>query len=194
MVVSIRGTFSAKPDMKAEGISARSLRAPRGSAHSGISISPLRENLRNSSIETPLCASCARSNRVPYVSNAQAIASAEGPVSYGYQMAAAAAEVVSGPTCSARIVVRCPRSAKTTAQVSPETPAPTTATVCLMARVLRLFLLPPTTKRNWEHDPKNAFQDWANSTPRVDKPPFQRPTPKIGNRPSLMRAITAELS
>jgi hypothetical protein len=65
-------------------------------------------------------------------------------------MAAAAAEVVPGPICSAKIAVRYPRSAKTTAQVNPETPAPTMATVRGMAEVLGLIFPLPTIKRNWE--------------------------------------------
>src|SRR6476659_8045584 len=47
-----------------------------------------------------------------------------GSASYGNQTAAAAPEVVFWPVSSAKIVASHPRSAKTTPQVSPETPAP----------------------------------------------------------------------
>src|SRR4030095_2086669 len=47
-----------------------------------------------------------------------------GSASYGNQTAAAAAEVVSWPVSSEKIVTFHPRSTKTTPQVSPETPAP----------------------------------------------------------------------
>src|SRR6266536_2366440 len=47
-----------------------------------------------------------------------------GSASYGNQTAAAAPEVVSWPVSSAKIVTSHSRSAKTTPQVSPETPAP----------------------------------------------------------------------
>src|SRR2546430_14784636 len=47
-----------------------------------------------------------------------------GSASYGNQTAAAAPEVVSRPVSSAKIVTSHSRSARTTPQVSPETPAP----------------------------------------------------------------------
>lgn len=55
------------------------------------------------------------------------MAAAAGSTSYGNQIAAAAAEVVAAPKASARIFVGQPASASATAQVKPETPAPTTA-------------------------------------------------------------------
>src|SRR6202022_4533985 len=56
-----------------------------------------------------------------------------GSASYGYQIAPAAAEVVCRPTSSAKIDTRYPRSANTTPQVSPDTPAPTIAIDCFIA-------------------------------------------------------------
>jgi hypothetical protein len=44
------------------------------------------------------------------------------------------------PICAAKTAVRYPRSAKTTAQVNPETPAPTIATVFGMAESLKAGL------------------------------------------------------
>src|ERR1700731_4775385 len=52
-----------------------------------------------------------------------------GPTSYGYQMAAAAAEFVLSPISSARTDTSNPFSAKRIPQVRPETPAPTMATL-----------------------------------------------------------------
>src|SRR5260370_21801060 len=73
---------------------ARSRRAPRAFAHSGIWISPVREKVRSSIIETPLPDSRVRPTSILYVSSAQPITAAAGSASYGYQIAAAAPEVV----------------------------------------------------------------------------------------------------
>src|SRR4051794_33071776 len=50
------------------------------------------------------------------------------PTSYGYHIAAAAAEFVWSPICSAKIEVSNPFSANRIAEVRPDTPAPITAT------------------------------------------------------------------
>jgi hypothetical protein len=79
-------------------------------------------------METPLRESAASSRSVSQVRKAHAIVWPAAPASYGYHMAAAAAESVRLPICSAKMDGANPLSAKTTAQVRPETPAPTMAT------------------------------------------------------------------
>src|ERR1700730_1378883 len=129
IVVSIKGTLNAKPLLKAERTSlAFKNRAPSAGAHSGIWILPARKNVRSSIIETPLRGLRARSTRTLWVSNAHAITASAGSASYGYQIAPAAAEVFCCPIASAKIDTENLRSAKTTPQVKPDTPAPTMAT------------------------------------------------------------------
>src|SRR5436190_22699620 len=144
MVVSVSGAPRANPDEKAAGISEFSRRALSASAHSGISISPVSEKCRNARIETPLAGSSARSFRVRKVSNAQGMIRSEGSASYGYQIAAAAAEVVCCPTSLAKIETRSPRSARATPQVRPDTPAPTIAIALAMRDVARAVRSLPT--------------------------------------------------
>ena len=60
--------------------------------------------------------------------SAHAMTATSPEVSYGYQIAAAA-EFVAWPVSAAKIAVRHPPSANTTALVSPDTPAPMIATL-----------------------------------------------------------------
>src|SRR5438874_10970567 len=74
--------------------------------------------------------------------SAHGTTSAPGPTSYGYQMAPAAAEFVSSPISSARTAVSNPFSAKRIAEVKPETPAPTMATLRFISTGPHPNLLP----------------------------------------------------
>jgi hypothetical protein len=58
----------------------------------------------------------------------QTVTRSTGPARYGSHTAAATPEVVSTPISPARISTWWPASASVTAQDSPTTPAPTTAT------------------------------------------------------------------
>src|SRR4029077_1891231 len=67
--------------------------------------------------------------------SAHAITLSAGSASYENQSAAAAPDVVRCPISPAKIAVRYPRSAKTTAHVNPDTPAPTIATLLAMKMI-----------------------------------------------------------
>src|SRR4051812_4752131 len=124
-----------KPSRKTEAAApttsslAASLRAPRGTAHSGMSAPFWRVKVRSSSIETPLEAPARLSSfRTAKVSSAHGITRSKGSASYGYQIAAAAAEAIPVPCSAAKILTGQPDSASITPDVRPETPAPTIAT------------------------------------------------------------------
>src|ERR1700759_5541330 len=118
-----------KPLSKYSGRSASGKRrAPNEADQSGIANSPTREKQRSSIMETPLCGVPLNLRRISKVSSDQGMTRSNGSASYGNQIAAAAPEVVRCPIFSAKICVRRPCSANSTAQVKPETPAPTMAT------------------------------------------------------------------
>src|SRR5437588_3914007 len=130
--------------------------APRFFAQSGMGIVPVRVNWRISIIETPVSESRERSRNHSYVVSAQGMIFSAGSVSYGNQTAAAAADVVCWLVSSAKMVTFHSRSAKTTPQVRPETPAPITAARFCMWSVFQISLL-TTNEHQWTLIPENKI-------------------------------------
>src|SRR4051794_37708954 len=124
-----------KPSRKADAAApttsslGASLRAPRGTAHSGMSALFSRVKVRSSIIDTPLEAPARLSSfKTAKVSSAHGITRGKGSASYGYQIAAAAAEAIPVACSAAKILAGQPDFASITPEVRPETPAPTIAT------------------------------------------------------------------
>ena len=84
-----------KPVVNPGGVSAALTgTAPSGSAHSGMGGLLMRANCRSAIIETPEAGSAASERKRSNVVSDHAITAAAGSASYGYQTAAAAADVV----------------------------------------------------------------------------------------------------
>ena len=82
-------------------------------------------------IRTPVSSSPASAPKASYDAADQAVTRSCGSARYGYQSAAATADVVSSGRSRATTSTRCPASSSRTAQDSPTTPAPTTITRCM---------------------------------------------------------------